>query len=161
MGGVKCALRHLEQRCECKHMCKVHEKKTCEVYLSTTTVWFLIPVSLCLLVFLLHCRAGVPTHASEVCQKVFVRVLLCEPCCGRLLLNDVRSPHLTHVAVDRLLLNTASCDASTSVSRFEGFPPLLPGTSLSRSSCTPSTSHLHACSSQVHRSLEVRTTMFF
>ena len=24
--GVKCALRHLEPRCECDHMCKVHEK---------------------------------------------------------------------------------------------------------------------------------------
>ena len=27
VDGVKCALRHLEPRCECDHMCKVHEKK--------------------------------------------------------------------------------------------------------------------------------------
>ena len=26
VDGVKCALRHLEPRCECDHMCKVHEK---------------------------------------------------------------------------------------------------------------------------------------
>ena len=31
---------------------------------SSTTVWLLIPVSLCLL---LHCRAGVPTHSPEFC----------------------------------------------------------------------------------------------
>ena len=35
VDGVRCALRQLEPRCECHHMCKVHEKNPCHVYLST------------------------------------------------------------------------------------------------------------------------------
>ena len=54
----------------------------------------------------------------------------------QLLLNDVRSPRLTHVAVYHLLLKGARhrclvlCDASTSAECFEASPPPLP-----RASC--------------------------
>ena len=51
----------------------------------------------------------------------------------RLLLNGVRSPRLTHVAVYFLLLSTASCDATTSAECFDAFPPLVPG--ISRVGC--------------------------
>ena len=84
----------------------------------------------------------------------------------RLLLNGVRSPRLTHVAENRLLLKTASCDASTSAECFEAFPPLVRGLHVLAAKCCrglhvlPVRLSLHVHSSQAHCWLEVRNTMF-
>ena len=74
MDGVNCALRHLEPRCECDHMCKVHEKITCEVYQSTGP---LAPHKIVI---------KIVNHSYKLCERIVYRhgavLLIVRGCSG-------------------------------------------------------------------------------
>ena len=99
---------------------------------------------------LLHCCAGVSTHATEFCRTVFSRmsrdllVSFCDASILRLLLLSTVGPPCLSIAMH-----------TTSDESFEASLPHLPW-----SSRAPNLS-LHALSSQACHLLEVRTIMFW